>query len=246
MIGASFGGCHQCCWVRGGCRDAPPRGFGRMEHAVRSEANIKVGSECGTAGGNTVQSEMSHSDVATGCEPRLCLRGCAQPFGLPLFCQPSSFYSTPPSHCFAADCPSRRFFQFQGLRPGSRMTILWPLASRFMLHHQLEGVPHSPVCRDQVPFVVIEAFADSMDFCVREYITVYWVIQSKSRVLLKAQLILKMAQFFHAYFQFGRKDCGDVSEKNGGFLGGRRPQGQQKFNNYSKLKSNKIMMYNCQ
>lgn len=61
-----------------------------------------------------VQSEMSHSDVATGCEPGLCLRGRTQPLGLPLFCQqPSSFCSTPPSHCFAADCPSRRFFQFQ-------------------------------------------------------------------------------------------------------------------------------------
>lgn len=35
----------------GGAQRVQLRGFGLMERAVRSEANIKVGSECGTAGG---------------------------------------------------------------------------------------------------------------------------------------------------------------------------------------------------
>lgn len=48
MIEAFFGGCHQGRW---GAQRVQLRGFGLMERAVRSEANIKVGSECGTAGG---------------------------------------------------------------------------------------------------------------------------------------------------------------------------------------------------
>lgn len=98
-----------------------------MEPAVHSEANIKVGSECGTAGGNVVQSEMSHSDVGTGCAPRLSqsprMHAAAWPasllsaaFVIPLhtsltlFCCRLSFILS-----------LWRFFRFQSLCLGSRM-----------------------------------------------------------------------------------------------------------------------------
>lgn len=125
-----------------------------------------------------------------------------QPVGLALFCQQSlSSHSTPPSHYSAADCSSCSH------RGGS-------FNSRFCasaLVQQIVGSPTSTPCFSRLLYLVEKGFPFSVLqgiliaclrsmflhpncgvcslidwFCVREYIIVYWVIQSKSHVLFRA------------------------------------------------------------